>query len=61
MKKYYELIINGNLQEVLGKQTDLCIIITCIEKFKEDGRIKDTDDIKIRTTIVIEEDFWFKR
>lgn len=56
MKYFYEIIINGILQNGLAKFDNKQWALQTLKKWKADGFLKPTDKAVIRTTIVIEDE-----
>jgi len=55
---HYEIIINGVTQVVYFAQ--FADLVNCVNKLYQDGKLKDTDEIKFRKTIVVEENWTCK-
>lgn len=58
MKSYYEVIINGYTQKLV-KFDNKRNVFEWLDQLKADGRLKATDKVIIRTTIVIEDEIKF--
>lgn len=58
MKSYYEVIINGYTQSLV-KFDNKRNVFEWLDQLKADGRLKATDKVIIRTTIVIEDEIKF--
>lgn len=55
MKYYYDLIINGHLQECLQHLETKEQALKLIAAWKADGRLTAEDKVVIKTTIIIED------